>query len=261
MRMRLFLMMPLLAAAFVGSNSTPLAAQNRTETGPRQVFDPSKAPRQPTTLNFPPVSDGPHKTHASPPGLPTDDLPREGTNRNGRKITPQSTTAGTSGSASAPSAWTTFGALAVVIATILISAKLWKKHGPQSAGPIPHEAVELLGRRMIDQRQAIHLVRLGTRILVLGSSAAGLRTLAEISDPVEVDFLAGLCQKRGGASEGVQSFRTMFKRQPPEVSTHPATTATITTTSSRSRAERELEQRFRAAGDSSRDDSLERTHG
>lgn len=118
------------------------------------------------------------------------------------------------------SPWGTLGALGVIVGLVVAGARLWKKHGPAVAHGLPAEALELLGRRRIDRRQAIHLVRCGGRILVLGSSEAGLRTLAEITDPVEVDTLAGLCRRSGGDSAAAPSFSTIFhKRHAEELST------------------------------------------
>src|SRR4051812_27752 len=69
------------------------------------------------------------------------------------------------------SPWTTLGALAGVIGLFLVMARLFRKHGGALQPGLPAGALEILGRRFIDQRQAIVLVRLGSRILVLGSSA------------------------------------------------------------------------------------------
>jgi hypothetical protein len=77
---------------------------------------------------------------------------------------------------------------------IILGARLWKKHGPLSRAGLPAEAVEVLGRRMLDPRQSIYLVRLGSRILVLGATPSGLSTLSEVTDPLEVDLLAGSCR-------------------------------------------------------------------
>lgn len=112
------------------------------------------------------------------------------------------------------SPWTTFGILAVMIVAVVSIARLWKKHGPMSSSALPPEAVELLGRKMIDQRNVIHLVRVGARIVIIGASPQGLATLAEVTDPVEVDVLAGLCQRRQGDAAKAQSFRTLFNTQP-----------------------------------------------
>jgi flagellar biogenesis protein FliO len=103
--------------------------------------------------------------------------------------------------------------LAVMIVSLIAIARLWKKHGPMASGALPPEAVEFLGRKMIDQRNMIHLVRVGSKIVVLGTSSQGVSTLTEITDPVEVDMLAGLCQKRPGETKS-QSFRTLFNKQP-----------------------------------------------
>ncbi|MBT4866875.1 MAG: FliO/MopB family protein [Planctomycetaceae bacterium] len=111
------------------------------------------------------------------------------------------------------SAWKTFGTLAAIIGLIVVGARFWKKHGPKLTGGLPVEAIDVLGKRSVDARQSIVLVRLGSRILVLGSTANGLRTLSEVTDPVEVDYLAGLCHQRDAESGVAQSFRSLFGGQ------------------------------------------------
>jgi flagellar protein FliO/FliZ len=92
------------------------------------------------------------------------------------------------------SPWTAFGALAVVICLILILARIFRRHAPLFSQALPAEALEVLGRRFVDQRQSIVLLRIGSRILVVGSSAAGLQGIGELTDPVEVDLIAGMCR-------------------------------------------------------------------
>lgn len=111
------------------------------------------------------------------------------------------------------SPWTTFGVLAVMIVAVVSIARLWKKHGPTASLSLPPEAVEVLGRKMIDQKNVIHLLRVGSRIVIIGASPQGLSTLAEVSDPVEVDILAGLCQRRPGETTKSQSFRSLFNKE------------------------------------------------
>ncbi|NOX56313.1 MAG: FliO/MopB family protein [Planctomycetes bacterium] len=113
------------------------------------------------------------------------------------------------------SPWKTVTALAFVIGLILLVAKLLKKHGPTSVAGLPDEAIELLGKRAIDRQQAIHLVRCGSRILVLGVSPGEVRTLAEITDPIEVDFLSGICRHKGQQTTVLQTFRTLFEKYSP----------------------------------------------
>jgi flagellar biogenesis protein FliO len=117
----------------------------------------------------------------------------------GRAITPRSSSDGRTATVpghprSAGSWWGSLASLTAVVVMILLGAKLWKKHGPLAGAGLPTEAVEVLGRRVIDPRQSLYLVRLGSRILVLGSTPAGLTTLAEITERVEVDLLAGFCR-------------------------------------------------------------------
>ena len=66
---------------------------------------------------------------------------------------------------------------------------------------------------------AVHLVRCGSRMLVLGVGPDGVRTLAEISDPLEVDLLAGACRRRDESSAGVAAFAHLLQRSTPVRST------------------------------------------
>jgi flagellar biogenesis protein FliO len=117
--------------------------------------------------------------------------------------------------ASSPSfsPWTAFGALAMVICLILILARIFRRHAPLFSQALPAEALEVLGRRFVDQRQSIVLLRIGSRILVVGSSAAGLQGIGELTDPVEVDLIAGMCRgTRTGYGIG-SSFLSLLRGQ------------------------------------------------
>ena len=108
---------------------------------------------------------------------------------------------------------TAVGALAVVVGLILILARIFRRHAPLFSQSLPTEALEILGRRFLDQRQSIVLLRIGSRILVVGSSAAGLQGIGEVSDPVEVDLIAGMCRgSRNGQKLGT-SFMSLLKGQ------------------------------------------------
>jgi flagellar biogenesis protein FliO len=108
---------------------------------------------------------------------------------------------------------TAVGALAVVIGLILVLARVFRRHAPLFSQALPTEALEILGRRFVDQRQSIVLLRIGSRILVVGSSPAGLQGIGEVSDPVEVDLIAGICRgSRNGQKLGT-SFLSLLKGQ------------------------------------------------
>lgn len=112
----------------------------------------------------------------------------------------------------AASPWWTIAALLFVVGLILALARIWRGHrgGPRSA--LPGEAVEILGHKSIDGRNGLQLVRLGSRILVLANGPEGLSTLAQIDDPVEVDYLAGMCRSTNREAPVADTFRTWFRK-------------------------------------------------
>ncbi|MCA9022013.1 MAG: FliO/MopB family protein [Planctomycetaceae bacterium] len=127
---------------------------------------------------------------------------------------PKQTTTDSTGqpvSKRAPSIWGTFGALLVVISIILVGAKLFKKHHPLGSAGLPREVMEVLGKKPLDARQTIHFVRCGSRILILGSSPAGLEMLSEVVDPVEVDLITGMCREGAESARSANSFRNLFQ--------------------------------------------------
>lgn len=131
-----------------------------------------------------------------------------------RTLTPRVSKAGRGGPRSDQAAtggawWTTMAGLAVVLSIVGGLAWLARKHLPATARGLPTAAVEVLGRRTIEPRAAVHLVRCGNRILLLGSSPAGLTTLTEFSDPEEVDHLSGICR---ADEESQMSFLHLFRK-------------------------------------------------
>lgn len=110
-----------------------------------------------------------------------------------------------------PSIWGTLGALGVVIALILVGAKLFKKHSPMASASLPREVMEVLGKQPLDAQQSIHFIRCGSRILILGSSPAGLQMLSEVHDPVEVDLISGMCRERNQAARANSTFLNLFQ--------------------------------------------------
>lgn len=111
------------------------------------------------------------------------------------------------------SVWRTVGALMVVLALFLLGSKLWRKQIPMANFGLPTEAIEILGRKPIEARLSVYLIRCGERILVVGSSTDGMRTLAEVTDPVEVDYLAGICRRTDQEHGFAQSLLTLFNRR------------------------------------------------
>lgn len=109
------------------------------------------------------------------------------------------------------SVWGSLIGLGIVVGGMLVASRWLRVHGPASLRGLPNEAVESLGQRVLSRGVAVHLVRCGSRMLVLGVGPDGVRTLSEITDPVEVDLLAGACRRRDETANG-QSFAQMFTR-------------------------------------------------
>ena len=112
---------------------------------------------------------------------------------------------------SAPSLTSLLGGLAIVLGLFFLLAWVMKRGLPKGTAVLPAEVVEVLGRSPLAPRQQMHLLRIGNKLLLVCISAAGAETLTEITDPVEVDRLAGLCQQTRAFS-ATNSFRQAFQQ-------------------------------------------------
>jgi flagellar biogenesis protein FliO len=94
--------------------------------------------------------------------------------------------------------WQTLGALAVVVAAIfavrLVLRRLAGTVGMRRSG----QPIEVLARATIGSRQQVALVRLGRRLVLVGSGPSGMSPLAEVSDPAEVADLLEQVRCGGG---------------------------------------------------------------
>lgn len=102
--------------------------------------------------------------------------------------------------------------LLFVVGLIVVGARWLKSHTPAAVRGLPSEAFEVLGRKAIDPRTSVVLARCGSRLLVLSSSPHGLHTLTEITDPVEIDCLAGLCRATPRDQPLVETFRSLLRK-------------------------------------------------
>jgi flagellar biogenesis protein FliO len=106
---------------------------------------------------------------------------------------------------------TTLGSLAVVLCLFLAVTWLLKRGAPTASTVLPGEVVEILGRAPLPGRHQMHLVRCGHKLLLVAISTAGADTLTEITDPVEVDRLCGLCREHHPQS-ATASFRSILNQ-------------------------------------------------
>ncbi len=95
---------------------------------------------------------------------------------------------------------TVVSGLAIVIGLFLVFVWLTKRTTPKSMLSLPGEVVEVLGRAPLNSKQQMQLVRLGNRLLLLAMSTDSAETLAEISDPDEVERLTAICKQNAPGS-------------------------------------------------------------
>lgn len=123
-----------------------------------------------------------------------------------RKLPPRSSAAASGKKGSPPPAstnkaiTTVASGLAIVIGLFLLFVWLTKRAAPKSMLALPGEVVEVLGRAPLNAKQQMQLVRLGNRLLLLAMSPDSAETLAEISDPDEVDRLTAICRQNAPGS-------------------------------------------------------------
>jgi flagellar biogenesis protein FliO len=102
---------------------------------------------------------------------------------------------------------TVVGSLAVALGLFWACAWAMRRGLPNNARRLPAEVVDVLGRAPLAGRQQMHVLRFGNKLLLVCISAGGVDTLGEITDPAEIDRVAGLCEQ-----QRPQSATTAFKQ-------------------------------------------------
>jgi flagellar biogenesis protein FliO len=103
------------------------------------------------------------------------------------------------------------GSLAVVLGIFFLVVWVLRRAAPQGFGTLPGEVFEVLGRAALANRQQVHLLRCGNKLLLVCVTATGTGTLSEITDPAEVDRLAGLC-RQARSNGAATAFRQVFRQ-------------------------------------------------
>jgi flagellar biogenesis protein FliO len=88
------------------------------------------------------------------------------------------------------------GSLGVVLAAFGGLAWFLRKSNPSRGGHLAANVFEILGRKTLAPRQQAMLVRCGDRILLINLGSHGATTLAEFTDPAEVQRLTQACLSR-----------------------------------------------------------------
>jgi flagellar biogenesis protein FliO len=90
---------------------------------------------------------------------------------------------------------TTLG-LGLVLVLLGGMVALGRKLLPRSAGMFRSPAVVVMGRSYLDPKRSVYLLKIGGRILVVGSSEGGLSCLSEVTDHEEVNNISALAGSR-----------------------------------------------------------------
>ncbi len=106
---------------------------------------------------------------------------------------------------------TVVGSLGAVLGLFLIVAWAMRRGVPGTIGLLPREALEVLGRAPLAGRQQVHLVRLGSKLVLISVSPAGAETLSEVTEPDEVQRLIALC-RQGQTASAASMFRQALER-------------------------------------------------
>jgi len=106
-----------------------------------------------------------------------------------------------------------FGSLAIVLGGYFGFVWLMRKINPAGSLGLPQEVVEVLGQTSFGGKKNLQLVRLGSKLLLLMNNAEGTKTIGEITDPAEDEYLASLC----GAG---RSTKSVLRRQKTQMQTH-----------------------------------------
>jgi flagellar biogenesis protein FliO len=103
------------------------------------------------------------------------------------------------------------GSLALVLGVFFLIAWAVRRAAPHGLTVLPSEVVEVLGRAPLAGRQQLHLLRCGKKLILVSVTPAGAETLTEITDPEEVDRLAGLCQQ-ARPNSATAAFRQVLRQ-------------------------------------------------
>lgn len=111
---------------------------------------------------------------------------------------------------------TVVGSLAVVLGLFFVVAWCMRRTLPASMTRLPAEVVEMLGRAPLAGKQNLHLLRVGSKLVLVVVTPFGAETLTEVTHPDEVERLLALCKQNSGHGPTAE-FRAVlrqFEREP-----------------------------------------------
>lgn len=90
--------------------------------------------------------------------------------------------------------------LGIVLGLFLLCAWLFRRGAPKPTSPLPKEVVNVLGRAQLAPRQFVQLMQVGRKLVLISVTPESTTPITEVSDPLEVDRLLGLCMRNHTSS-------------------------------------------------------------
>ena len=90
--------------------------------------------------------------------------------------------------------------LAIVVGLFLVCMWMLRRAGPKPTSPLPSDAVAVLGRVPLAARNFAHLLQVGNKLVLVAITPDGVAPITEITDPLEVQRMLGLCLRNGKQS-------------------------------------------------------------
>ncbi|TWT77230.1 Flagellar biosynthesis protein, FliO [Posidoniimonas polymericola] len=113
---------------------------------------------------------------------------------------------------------TSAAALGLVVGLFLLTAAVFKRAAPKSQRLLPGEVGSLLGRISLGGKQSAHLLKVGSKLVLVHITPDGAKPLTEVTDPAEVNRLLGLCEQ-GGEHSASTAFADVFEKLAAEPAT------------------------------------------
>jgi hypothetical protein len=135
----------------------------------------------------PAVAAGPETTAAVPQVLPALPLAPGGASAATDRATGSNTAADRPGQLSD---WKLLAAIVAAFGAVVAATAFSKRR----AAMLPPDVFEVLGEGSLGGQHAVRIVRFGPKTLLVGVSAAGCQTLAELSDPQATSCIAAACR-------------------------------------------------------------------
>ena len=105
------------------------------------------------------------------------------------------------------------GSLAIVLGLFFIVAWAMRKAAPAGRLCCPRRSSRS-SAAPLGARQQVQLLRCGNKLLLVSITPNGTETLTEVTDPLDVDRIAGICQQAHPKS-ATTAFRQVFQQLAP----------------------------------------------